>query len=111
MNLIQKVKGDQDNFGEVATVMLSMALEDGSMSQRIDSVFDTNKDTSIKNSERLAMGEVLGLGLKSITASQILRQWRIFFTMSGTNRASFHFWSMNGRRPSTPNDYREKLFL
>ena len=39
--LIQKVAGDQANFAEVVMFVLSMTLKDGSMSQRIDVVFDT----------------------------------------------------------------------
>ena len=53
-----------------------MALKDDSISDRIDIVFDTYQDTSIKNCERVVRGEELGVKLHDITASQIVRQWR-----------------------------------
>ena len=38
MNLVQRVKGDQATFGDVATTVLSIALKEGSQSNRIDVV-------------------------------------------------------------------------
>ena len=52
MNLVQRIKGDQANFGDIASSILLMALREGSQSNRIDVVFDTYKKNSIKNSER-----------------------------------------------------------
>ena len=52
MNLVQRVKGDQATFGDVAITILSMALKEGNQSTRIDVVFDTYIHNSIKNSER-----------------------------------------------------------
>ena len=52
MNLVQRVKGDQATFGDVASTILLMALREGSQSNRIDVVFDTYQENSIKNSER-----------------------------------------------------------
>ena len=49
MSIIQKVKGDHVNFEEIAQFVLSMALKDDSTNDRIDIVFDTYQDTSIKN--------------------------------------------------------------
>ena len=54
MNLVQRVKGDQVTFGDIATTILTMALCEGRKSTRIDVVFDTYRKNSIKNSERLA---------------------------------------------------------
>ena len=52
MSLVQRVKGDQATFGDVAITVLLMALREGSQSNRIDIVFDTYQENSIKNSER-----------------------------------------------------------
>ena len=52
MNLVQRVKGDQATFGDVATTVLSMALKEWCQSNRIDVVFDKYQENSIKNSER-----------------------------------------------------------
>ena len=80
MNLVQRVKGDQVRFGDVATTVLSMALKEGSQSHRIDVVFDTYQENSIKNSERSSRGEETGHQLQAITGKQIVRQWRSFLT-------------------------------
>ena len=56
MNLVQRVKGGQATFGDIVTTILSMALSEGSQSNRIDIVFDTYRGNSIKNSERSAQG-------------------------------------------------------
>ena len=40
VNLVQRVKGDQVTFGEVATIVLSMALREGAESDRIDVVYN-----------------------------------------------------------------------
>jgi hypothetical protein len=80
MNLVQRVKGDQATFGDVATAVLSMALREGSQSSRIDVVFDIYLENSIKNSERSVRGGETGHQLKDITGTQIVRQWKSFLT-------------------------------
>ena len=45
MNLVQRVKGDQVTFGDVATTVLSMALREGADSERIYVVLDTYRIT------------------------------------------------------------------
>jgi len=47
MSLVQKVKGEQVAFGDVATAVLQMVLKEGNCSKRIDVVFDTYKENSI----------------------------------------------------------------
>ena len=44
-DLVQRVKGDQVTFGDVATTVLSMALREGAESDRIDVVLDTYRIT------------------------------------------------------------------
>lgn len=105
MSIIQKVKGDQVNLGGIAQFVLSMALKDGSTSDRIDIVFDTYQDTSIKNCERLARGEELGLKLQDITASQIVRQWRSFLAHVGNKWSLNSFLVSEWRKP----DYTKHL--
>jgi hypothetical protein len=65
MNLIQRVKGDQVSFGDIATSVLSMALKEGANGMRIDVVFDTYREHSIKNSERSARGEEKDINSKA----------------------------------------------
>ena len=80
MSLVQRLKGDQQTFGDVATTVLSMAMEEGVRCNRIDVVFDTYKELSIKNSERQLRGEESGQHLVSITNTQIVRQRRNVLT-------------------------------
>ena len=80
MSLVQRVKGDQATFGDIANTVLSMALNEGGQSDRIDVVFDMYHEKSIKNSERLLRGEETGDQLQNITGTQIVRQWRRFLT-------------------------------
>lgn len=52
MSLVQRLKGDQLTFGDIAMTVLSMAMKEGVRCNRIDVIFDTYKELSIKNSER-----------------------------------------------------------
>jgi len=105
MNLVQRVKGDQATFGDIATTILSMALREGSKSTRIDVVFDTYRENSIKNSERSARGEETGHQLQGITSAQIVRQWRSFLTGITNKTSLISFIVSEWRKPV----YREKL--
>lgn len=40
MALVQRIKGDQKTFREVADMLLTMVLREGASSARIDAVFD-----------------------------------------------------------------------
>ena len=55
MSLVQRIKGDQLTFGDVAMSVLSMARKEGVLCNRIDVVFDT-----FKNSEWQLQGEESG---------------------------------------------------
>ena len=72
MNLVQRIKGDKATFGDVAATVFSMALNEGRQSNRIDVVFDTYQENSIKNSERSLRGGETGHQLQSITSTQIV---------------------------------------
>ena len=71
MNVVQRVKGDQVTFGDVATTVFSKALREGVESDRIDVVFDSYRDNSIKNCERILRGGEAGHQLKNITGTQL----------------------------------------
>ena len=76
MSLVQKVNADRLSFGDVAHTVLNMVLREGSRGKRIDLVFNTYKQSSIKNSERYLRGQETWHHLSSITSTQIVRQWR-----------------------------------
>ncbi|EDO42115.1 predicted protein [Nematostella vectensis] len=97
MSLVQIINEDRSLFGQVANNILGMALREGAMSNRIDVVFDSYNELSIKSSERLLRGEVAGHQLcGSITSQQIVRQWGNFLAYENikTSLISFlvHEW-------------------
>lgn len=105
MNLVQRVKGDEACFGDVAKIVFSMALSEGRQSSRIDVVFDTYKDNSIKNCERSLRGEETGHHLQSITDTQLVRKWRSFLAKV-TNKTNLILFLVNEWRKSK---YRKEL--
>ena len=52
MTLVQRLKGGQKTFAEIAESLLSMALNEGTSSDNIDVAFDDFQDDSIKSAER-----------------------------------------------------------
>lgn len=68
MSMVQKIRGDQKTFAEVADNFIYMVLNEGTDSQRIDVVFDVNRDNSIKNPEREKRGSENGHEFRNIKA-------------------------------------------
>ena len=91
MALVQKVHADNLSFGDVAVAVLNMALREGAPCKRIDVVFDTYQEMSIKNSERSLRGEESGHELRSITSAQIVKQWRSFLKKVNNKTALINF--------------------
>ena len=65
MSLVQNV-GQNDGTFEIAAVVQSMVFKEGTHSSRIDIVFDTYRDMSIKNVERTLRGDDQCLQLQNI---------------------------------------------
>jgi len=105
MNLVQKVKGGQETFGDVASTVLAMALNSGANSNRIDVVFDTYVKHSIKDGERDLRGREDSHQFQTITSSQILRQWRGFLS-KGNNKNNLITFMVNEWRK---DEYRDRL--
>ena len=72
MSLVQKPRGDNRTFGDVAFSILSTALNESKDSQRVDVVFDVHRQESIKNGERQHRTKEPGLEYKHITSSHIV---------------------------------------
>ncbi len=68
MNLVQRVIV---SFGDVTSTVLSVALREGCESDRVDVVFGTCRDNSIKNCDRILRGVEAGHQLQSITGTQL----------------------------------------
>jgi len=69
MGLVQKMNGDNHTFAEMSQRILNYVLNEGKGSSRIDVVFDTYKDSSIKNAERMNRGSAEGIVFKEIRAT------------------------------------------
>ena len=82
MAMVQKRRGDQKTFAEVADSLMSMILLKGTDSQRIDVVFDVYRDDSIKNAEREKRGSERGHEFRNIKADHKIHQWRKFLSNS-----------------------------
>ena len=57
MALVQRLKGGQKTFAEIAGSLLSMALNEGTSIDKIDFVLDDCQDDSIKSAERENRGK------------------------------------------------------
>ena len=82
MSLVQNVGQNDGKFGDIAAVVLSMVLKEGTQSSRIDIVFDTYRDMSIKNVERTLQLDDRGLQLQNISETQLVKQWKTFLRQS-----------------------------
>ena len=101
MALVQKIKGDQKTFGQVALSILSSALREGRQSNRIDVVFDVYRARSIKSTERIIRGAESSVQFKSITTNQIVRQWRKFLASTGNKASLIEFIVYEWMKPES----------
>ena len=93
MSLVQKVSvgSNQTTFGSVASSLMAMVLHEGSESSRIDVVFDTYMENSIKNTERSMRGEEPGVQVVNINAPQLIKQWRKFLSQMKNKTSLIRF--------------------
>ncbi|CAG9825679.1 unnamed protein product [Phaedon cochleariae] len=76
MALIQKLHGENRTFDELSDSILNQILNCGYHSQRIDIVFDTYRDKSIKSAERLSRGSEEEISFKNIKSGHRIIKWR-----------------------------------
>ena len=86
-----------------------MAMKEGLSCNRIDVVFDTYKELSIKNSERQLRGEESGHQLVNITSTQIVRQWRNFLTRVSNKTSLITFIVKEWRKEACRQKLEGKL--
>nr|CAD7578896.1 unnamed protein product [Timema californicum] len=80
----RRVKEEDPKLGAMS--VLPIAWREGNKSQRINGVFDTYNETSIKNIERTIKGKEIRHQLQVISSSQMVRQWKIFLNHLGEER-------------------------
>ena len=88
MSLVQKMKGNDQTFSQLADSALTHILHEGVRSHIIDEVFfDTHREDSIKNAERSNRGTTTGIQFRNMTPGHRIQQWRKFLS-SSANRAN-----------------------
>ena len=102
MSLVQK---NDQTFAQLAESALAHILHERVMSHRIDVVFDTYREDSIKNAERSNRGRTRGIQLRNMASGHRIQQWRTFLS-SSPNKANlirFKDWKTPNLR-GTLND-------
>ena len=105
MSLVQKLKGDQKTFSEVADTLHCMALHECPENQRVDLVFDVYRSISIKNIERQNRATAAGTQFHNISPGHKIQQWKKFLAEGSNKRALAVFLSTEWKQ----DKYREKL--
>jgi hypothetical protein len=105
MSLVQKISGNQTTFGEIATSIFNMALKDTTENSRVDLVFDTYQDTSIKGMEWARRAEEEGHQLQSISASHRVHQWRKYLSRVSNKTTLIKFLFEEWQKP----EYQKQL--
>ena len=106
MSLIQKLKGNDQTFSQLAESELTHLLHEGVRSHRIDVVFDTYREDSIKNAERSNRGRTRGIQLRNMVSGHRVQQWRTFLS-SSPNKANlirFKDWKTTNLRGKLNDD-------
>lgn len=111
MAMVQKIKGDQKTFAEVADCVLSMALSEGIDSQRIDVVFDVYRKESIKNTEREKRGSESGHEFRNIKAEHKIHQWRKFLSNSQNKSLLIKFIVEEWQKENSRKKLAEKILF
>lgn len=105
MSLIQKMKGNDQTFSQLADSALTQILHEGARSQRIDVVFDVYREDSIKIAERANRGCTTGIQFRNIAPGHRIQQWRKFITHSANKANLIRFLVAEWKTPKL----REKL--
>ena len=111
MALVQRLKGDQKTFAEIAESLFSMALNEGTSSDRIDVAFDDYRDDSIKNAERKNRWEGSGSEFRNLQADHKVKQWRKFLCPSRNKQALIVFVTKEWQKEKYADKLSGKTFV
>ena len=85
-------KGEPVNIAEIAeSLLISMVLNEGTSSDRIDVVFNDYREDSIKSAERENRGEGSGSEFLKLQADSQVKQWQKFLCSSWNKQALIVF--------------------
>jgi len=107
MALVQRAKvTQQTTFEDVADLIFKMAINEASLSTRLDIVFDRYWDKSIKYPERVNRGSgTCGLKVQNVAPRQMIKQWRKFLSEDANKTSLIKFLADEWRGEK----YQEKL--
>ena len=105
MSMVQKINGSNKTFSQLAKQLLLQAMQEGSQSIRIDIVFDVYRLNSIKNTERVHLGETSTAVHKNLYVGQQFQQWKRFLSSSANKTSFIKFLAEQWKQP----EYRRML--
>lgn len=111
MSLVQKLKGNDQTFLQLAESALSHVLHEGSKSHRIDVVFDVYKEMSIKDAERANRGADTGIQFKNIAPGHKIQQWRKLLCSPANKTALIRFLVEQWKSPQQRQKLQEKVLF
>jgi len=109
MSLVQKLKGNDKTYAELAETALSHVLHGGAKSSRIDVVFDVYKETSIKDAERVKRGADTGIQFKNIASGHKIQQWRKLLSSPSNKTSLTKFLGEDWKGPKQRQKLKDKV--
>lgn len=109
MSMVQKMKGDNMTFEELANQLLASVLRQAGKSQRIDVVFDVYREMSIKAAERTSRGSETGIRVSNIIPGHRIQQWRRLLSCSASKMKLISFLAKMWQEPHVRRTLGEKL--
>ena len=111
MSLVNKIRGDNRTFGDIAKSMFLIAIQSGIASSRRDIVFDDYKVNSIKTTEHQDRGVASCLAHGSIVVSTKIQWWRRLLRSSASKTALIKFLCQAWRNDPYPEKLGSKLLF
>ena len=108
MSLVQKMKGNDQTFSQLAESALIQILHEGARSERIDVVFDVYREESIKNAERVNKGCTIGIPFRNIAPGHRIQQWRKFLSSSAKKANLIRFLVAEWKTPKLRDNLNDK---
>ena len=101
--------GIDKTFSQLAESALSSILQVGTMSQRIDVVFDVYREISIMNTERANRGADMGIQFRNIAPGHSIQQWRKLLCSSSNKASLIKFLVNTWKQPLQREKLQEKV--
>ena len=111
MSLVNKIRGNNRTFGDIAKSILLMAIQSGNASSIKDIVFVVYKDNSIKTTEREDRGVASGLTHGSIVVGYKIQWWRRLLRSLASKSALIKFLCQAWRNIPCPEKLGSKLLF